>query len=253
MRTIIAVDHQFDIYEEQYLEYYWSVPVSEKFKLDTEDVLPIYRTNIYQLFIEDNPNFYPIITIEEYTTELTNQSITEHAQKNKGTINKTSHTFTENGSFEFIATDSYGNVTKEKVTITNINKVAPVISGVSNNETYDKEIIITFDKGIALLNGVRISSNHKVVADGDYHLVVTDEVGNKTEVKFSIKKAPLYVLGDVNGDGRISITDIVMLRRSLAGLITLTETQQKAADLNKDGRVSIADLVQLRRQLAGLQ
>jgi len=64
----------------------------------------------------------PIITIEPYLTNYTDQSITVNASTNEGTLNATSYTFTENGSFEFIATDLAGNVTKEVVTISNIIK-----------------------------------------------------------------------------------------------------------------------------------
>ena len=43
-------------------------------------------------------------------------------------MNATTHTFTENGSFDFVATDDAGNVTTQTVVITNIDKVAPVVS-----------------------------------------------------------------------------------------------------------------------------
>ncbi|WP_419954867.1 hypothetical protein ACN6MT_04360 [Neobacillus niacini] len=43
----------------------------------------------------------------------------------EGSLNTTSHTFTENGTFTFIATDLAGNVTELPVTISNIDKLAP--------------------------------------------------------------------------------------------------------------------------------
>ena len=67
----------------------------------------------------------PIITIGEYNTEPTNQDITVTASVNEGTLNAESHTFTENGSFEFIATDAAGNESRKTVTITNIDKTDP--------------------------------------------------------------------------------------------------------------------------------
>jgi len=62
-----------------------------------------------------------------------------------------------------------------------------------------------------------------------------------------------YETGDLNGDGLINITDLVMLRRYLAGVAELNEGGIKAADLNNDGKVNITDLVILRRRLAGLE
>jgi len=70
----------------------------------------------------------PIITIDSYVTTLTNQDIVVTATTNEGTLNTSSHTFTVNGSFDFVATDAAGNVKTEKVTISNIDKTAPVIT-----------------------------------------------------------------------------------------------------------------------------
>jgi len=75
----------------------------------------------------------PVITIEPYETEPTNQDITVKATANEGKLNQDSYTFTENGSFTFIATDEAGNVTKKTITITNIDKTLPT----------EGEIIIT--------------------------------------------------------------------------------------------------------------
>ena len=67
----------------------------------------------------------PVITIEPYETEPTNEDITVYATVDKGTLNKTEYTFTENGSFTFIAEDEAGNRVEKTVTITNIDKTLP--------------------------------------------------------------------------------------------------------------------------------
>ena len=67
----------------------------------------------------------PIITVEAYNLNPTNQDITVNVTTNEGVLNFASHTFTENGSFDFLAVDVLGNTTTKKVTITNIDKVAP--------------------------------------------------------------------------------------------------------------------------------
>jgi hypothetical protein len=69
----------------------------------------------------------PVITIKPYNTEWTNQDITVEATVNKGSLNESSHTFTENGSFTFIATDALGNRAEKTVEITNIDKVKPTM------------------------------------------------------------------------------------------------------------------------------
>ncbi len=67
-------------------------------------------------------NTAPLIKIAEYITSQTNQDITVTATTNEGTLNATSHTFTANGSFDFIATDEAGNITIKIVNISNIDK-----------------------------------------------------------------------------------------------------------------------------------
>jgi hypothetical protein len=68
----------------------------------------------------------PIITLGTYTTAPTNQDITVTASTDEGTLNTTTHTFTANGSFDFIATDAAGNTSSETVTINNIDKTLPI-------------------------------------------------------------------------------------------------------------------------------
>lgn len=62
-----------------------------------------------------------------------------------------------------------------------------------------------------------------------------------------------YLEGDLNQDETANITDLVTLRRTLAGLTSLSGKSLLAADLNRDGSVNITDLVILRRRLAGLE
>lgn len=69
----------------------------------------------------------PVITIEPYSTEWTNQDITVKAKTSKGTLNQDSYTFTENGSFTFVATDEAGNRVEEEIIITNIDKIKPTM------------------------------------------------------------------------------------------------------------------------------
>ena len=70
----------------------------------------------------------PSITIEPYTTELTDQDITVRASVNKGVLNATEYTFTKNGAFTFVAVDGWGNISMKTIVINNIDKEPPVIT-----------------------------------------------------------------------------------------------------------------------------
>ena len=73
-------------------------------------------------------------------------------------------------------------------------------------------------------------------------------------LSFAIDVSVEFVLeGDINGDESVSITDLINLRRYLAGLSTLNPKGKAAADLDGNGIVTITDLIRLRRRLAGLE
>ena len=60
------------------------------------------------------------------------------------------------------------------------------------------------------------------------------------------------LLGDANGDGKISNSDVIKMARSLIGLTTLTDQQKIAADVTGDGKVTNSDVIKLARSLIGL-
>jgi urease beta subunit len=140
----------------------------------------------------------PIITVDPYNLDPTNLDITVTVSVNEGSLNATSHTFTENGSFTFTATDLAGNVTNRTITITNIDKNKPAVSGVSNNAFYNVNRTIVFDKGTGTLNGVAFVSGTIVTEEGSYTLIVTDDAGNSTTVNFVIDKTAPIVSGVEN-------------------------------------------------------
>ena len=61
----------------------------------------------------------------------------------------------------------------------------------------------------------------------------------------------LVVLGDLNGDGKVSITDVVAIQSGVLGKQTLEGAYAQAADLNGDGKVSILDVVKAARVVVG--
>ena len=67
-----------------------------------------------------------------------------------------------------------------------------------------------------------------------------------------IQNAEIYLLGDVNMDGKISIFDATEIQMSLAGISTLDEYQTKLADVIQDSNVSIFDATQIHLYIAGI-
>ena len=58
--------------------------------------------------------------------------------------------------------------------------------------------------------------------------------------------------GDVNGDGSVTLHDLLRLGKSIAG-IEGTFIYKAAADVNVDGKVTLHDLLRLGKSIAGIE
>ncbi len=59
-----------------------------------------------------------------------------------------------------------------------------------------------------------------------------------------------YAYGDVNDDGKINMTDVILMRRHMAGGYGVT-INEEAADVDLDGKPFVSDLVVMRQYIAG--
>lgn len=57
--------------------------------------------------------------------------------------------------------------------------------------------------------------------------------------------------GDLTGDGKVTMADVLRLARGAAGYVTLTEQEQKAGDVTGDGKITMADVIRVARSAAG--
>jgi hypothetical protein len=95
------------------------------------------------------------------------------------------------------------------------------------------------------------SKTYKVSANGIYTVYVKDKAGNVSSKSITISN--VYELGDINDDGNLDITDLLLLKRNIvAGSKTswaLTGQGEKSADINKDGNVDVTDILLLKRHI----
>ena len=63
--------------------------------------------------------------------------------------------------------------------------------------------------------------------------------------------ATVVVTGDTNGDGKITITDMLAAKAHLLQKSTLTGASGQAADTNGDGKLTITDFIQLKAHILG--
>lgn len=81
--------------------------------------------------------------------------------------------------------------------------------------------------------------------------VTSGLVGTGMTAVSSSATVTIVVTGDVSGDGKITITDVVKLQKYVVGSDSLSGAYAKAADINGDGKVTITDVVQAAQVTVG--
>ena len=218
----------------------------------------------------------PTINVKHSTTNLTNGNVTVTVTANeevqsvvgwalsndKKSITKT---YQSNAEENVQLKDLAGNTTNAKISIKNIDKEKPVITGVENGKVYKDSVTpkaTDANPGTLLLekDGTKVegyTNGKEILEEGTYKLTATDKVGNTTIVNFTIK----YVKGDLNENDQIDIGDVLLLLRHIAQSNSektlqkhpdwkLNEKRTFVGDINKNGTIDIGDVLKLRRYMA---
>ena len=178
------------------------------------------------------------------------------------------HTFTQNGEFifEYMEQDEdINNPSREEKThkakVSWIDKTAPTAQiKYSTEETTDKAVIATLvneSENITIMNN-GTSRQYTFNENGEFIFEFEDKAGNKGTaaakvdwIKKDQENPDKYELGDINKDGKITVTDLLLVKRHLvAGKKQewiLTQDKFKLADINKDGKITATDLLLVKR------
>lgn len=192
-------------------------------------IIPVSVTNI--------DREAPIANIEYDITEATNKNIVatikanEELQPVAGWVlaedkKSMTKTYENNITEDVIIKDLLGHETTVTVTIANIDKQSPIVTGFNNGQKSYKQVMPQFTEGVATLQyedeeqklfatGTTIS-NENGYSDGNYILVVTDAVGNATTVEFTIdNKAP-----EINGN----LEKVYLMKNATFDFASITAT-----------------------------
>ena len=101
---------------------------------------------------------------------------------------------------------------------------------------------LTPDATVSQVEGT-VYNGSTVVTSGNLATGMTVQSGSNS---FTIA-----IIGDISGDGRITISDVVQVQSFLLNKKQLSGAYLEAADLNRDKRVTITDLVKAARVVAG--
>ena len=82
---------------------------------------------------------------------------------------------------------------------------------------------------------------------GDFVKITYEQDGAETV----FASGYVVVAGDINGDGAVTISDLIKLRNHLLGTGELTGLSLAAADVDRSGTAAINDLIRIRNHLLG--
>ncbi len=84
-----------------------------------------------------------------------------------------------------------------------------------------------------------------------------DVMKNGDTVKISdaegkmIFQGTVLLFGDVNGDGKLSVSDMIKVRNHILQTAILEGIQLASADCNHDSKISVSDMIKIRNQILG--
>ena len=78
------------------------------------------------------------------------------------------------------------------------------------------------------------------------------EFASNNNILFRVINEPDCMVGDINGNGTVSIDDATMVQKAVAEMVVLTGTQTLAADADGDGVVNINDATMIQKYIAEL-
>ena len=163
------------------------------------------------------------------------------------------------------AKDNVGNETIKRSEAYNFDNTAPTANVEYSTKDLTKEnvtVTITANEQVQNTEGWKLSSDKLSLTktysqNTEETITIKDLAGNEAKVTIEIsnidKTLPDIIIGDINNDTRIDITDLLMLKRHIAaGSRTewiLTGNSLTAADMNEDGNVDITDMLMLKRKI----
>ncbi len=179
-----------------------------------------------------------------------------------------------NGEFTRLCLDFTNDIEKEivinpKSIITNVNITGEPIVGdtlysslVGNPPRDNYEVSYQWQyslDGSTWLNISGATSTSFVIDNsllGKYLRLKVDPISNSCNVESGNISSPtsikVVVLGDVNLDSSVTISDATLVQKYLANLITFNSEQELAADYDRDGVITIDDVSLIQRKALGL-
>ena len=96
----------------------------------------------------------------------------------------------------------------------------------------------------------KVDENGNVVACGKGTATITATVGKFTAT-CKVTVSNNVIVGDIDADGSVTISDALMIFKYKSGEIKLSDTALKAADTDKNNKVELADALRIFKYTSG--
>ncbi len=163
----------------------------------------------------------------------------------------TSPTYGETWDFESDAVTRYVTI-YAKWDLTDPVDITSSVYSVDPSDGYISNIAIETTTLVFL--GKFAEAGFMKVFSGSSEIPAGDFIGTGMTVKLisgSIEKMSLkaIVTGDLNGDGKVTLTDYVMMKSHLIGKKILSGAYAGASDINGDSRITLTDFIMLKAHI----
>ena len=222
------------------------------------------NTLYYQKFNVAPDAFYPTYT-HQYMT-----NIRAHSQEAYSTYKSYRDNNLLNNSYEFLI-PVYNNMPNDNEVILpdDEDKEEEIVTTpeidintgvVGSGFKIDSDVIsnISFNTNVDVINSKlsSVNANLKVTSYLDrYGNKASGNVGTGDTLVITngstTKSYKVVIYGDNNGDGKVSILDLLRVQKDILGNSSLSTYDKKASDTNRDGKIDVVDLLRVQKQLLG--
>ena len=197
----------------------------------------------------------PNITVKDGTTTLVNGTDYTVSYKNNVNAGTATVTISFKGNYSGTKTVTFSIVEKSptkpsepsaptKITSSSlsVNETLGCISKISIGTTVN-----SFRSSLNEMNYVSVYKDNQAVSNSS--VLGTGMNACLMNGNTIVKKYSIVVTGDVNGDGKMNITDMIAIKANILKKSSLSGTYAKAGDVNGDGKINVTDFIKIKATL----